>query len=57
MTQNRHYIDERTFDKGFSHSNINAMRTFYLQNPILLAVPAKLSWTMLVELQNGKTIY
>lgn len=42
----------RNFDKGFSHSNINAMRTFYLQNPILQAVPAKLSWTMLVELQK-----
>jgi len=38
--------------KGFSHSNINAMRIFYLQNPILQAVPAKLGWTILVELQK-----
>ena len=28
------------------------MRIFYLQNPILQAVPAKLGWTILVELQK-----
>lgn len=38
--------------KGFRHSNIKAMRIFYLQNPILQAVPAKLGWTILVALQK-----
>lgn len=38
--------------KGFSHSNINAMRNFYLQNPILQTVSAKLGWSLILELQK-----
>lgn len=38
------------FGQGFSHTNLNYMRQFYLHYPILEAVPPKLGWTMLAEL-------
>ena len=36
--------------KGFSRSNLNHMRMFYLRFPICEEVPHKLTWTHLVEL-------
>ena len=38
------------FGKGFSRSNLNYMRLFYLHFPICEEVPHKLSWTHFCEL-------
>lgn len=45
------------FGKGFTARNLANMRAFYVQNPILHSVSAKLSWThhrVLLHVQNQK---